>query len=87
MTAINDSDISNAELLEAVNNGFTAMQEQFNGLQQQVTELQETEAKHHAENQQDHEEMRGEIAALSKQLDQTIKVTDTHDQILQTFNR
>lgn len=73
-----EQDISHADILEAVNNGFTRMQEQFNA-------LQATEARHHSENQQEHAEIHAEISVLSKKLNQTVAVTDEHDRLIQKF--
>lgn len=75
------------DVLEAVNNGFTAMQNQLN-------RVEVTEAKHHLENQQhheenqrDHAEMIDRIESVEKQLVQTIKVTDAHDRLIGKFAR
>lgn len=83
MTAINDTDMSNADVVEAVNNGFTRMQEQLNGMQQQIGQVVErqdkaeaVEAQHHAENQREHAEISDDVDALAKQVTQTIAVTD-----------
>lgn len=85
MTAINDNDISNAEVLEAVNNGFTSMEERMSRIEQRQEQAEKTESRHHIENQQEHTGIREELAALSKKVDQTVVVTDTHDRILQTL--
>lgn len=75
MSKTHDGDISNAELLEAVNAGFTAMQQQidtrFGSLEQKVDTLIEENASEHA--------------SINRKLDSAITRPDSHDRRLEVL--
>lgn len=89
MSKTNDADISNAELLEAINTAFTTMQQQiderfegvaaqFEGVASQSKSMQEHIDERFDENANEH-------AAMNQKFDNTIDRLDDHDRRLEAL--
>ena len=77
MSKTHDADISNQELLEAINAGFSAMQQQMDDRFAAVDRRFDEVDKRFEENAEEH-------AAMNRKLDNTIARVDDYDRRLET---